>query len=252
MTTVNEALNDLSALVYSGTPVGNGECYALASYYESLINPDGTVGLGAGVGYVSGAIGDTICAANIGTSYDWSANGWSVSSDDELQPGQILTIQANAYNEYGHVVVVEDVDGDQLTVIEQNYAGARYPVRNYYSASEYQQTVAHYITPPGAETTESASDTNTSTTSTEPNSYKEDGTMTVTVDAINVRRSPDTSGEVVAQYTKGQSFKYDTVIIDYNGFVWVSYVGASGNRNYVATGPTQNGKRFGDAWGTFK
>ena len=249
MATVNEALNDLSALVYSGTPVGNGECYALASYYESLINPDGTVGLGAGVGYVSGAIGDTICAANIGTSYDWSANGWSVSSDDKLQPGQILTIQANAYNEYGHVVVVEAVDGDQLTVIEQNYAGARYPVRNYYSASDYQQTVAHYITPPGAETTENESNTNTST---EPNNYKEDGTMTVTVDAINVRRAPDTSGEVVAQYTKGKSFKYDTVIIDYNGFVWVSYIGSSGNRNYVATGPTQNGKRFGDAWGTFK
>lgn len=244
MTTVNEALNDLSALVYSGTPVGNGECYALASYYESLINPDGTVGLGAGVGYVSGAIGDTICAANIGTSYDWSANGWSVSSDDELQPGQILTIQANAYNEYGHVVVVEAVDGDQLTVIEQNYAGARYPVRNYYSASDYIQTVAHFITPAqsGGEIT-SVSDTN---------QYAENGTMTVTVDAINVRRAPNTSGEVVDQYTKGQSFKYDTVIVDANGFVWVSYIGSSGNRNYVATGPTQNGKRFGDAWGTFK
>ena len=84
------------------------------------------------------------------------------------------------------------------------------------------------------------------------NQYAENGTMTVTVDAINVRRAPDTSGEVVDQYTKGQSFKYDTVIVDANGFVWVSYIGDSGNRNYVATGPTQNSKRFGDAWGTFK
>ena len=249
MTTVNEALQDLAVLVESGTPVGNGECYALASYYETLINPDSTVGLGAGVGYVSGAIGDTICAANIGTSYDWEANGWTVTSDGVLQSGQILTIEATDWNPYGHVVVVESVDDDQLVVIEQNYAGARYPVRNYYSASDYQQTVAHYITPPGSETTESTSDTNTST---EPNSYKEDGTMTVTVDAINVRRAPNTSGEVVDQYTKGQSFKYDTVIVNANGFVWVSYIGDSGNRNYVATGPTQNGKRYGDAWGTFK
>lgn len=245
MTTVNESLQDLAALVGSGTPVGNGECYALASYYESLINPDNTVGLGAGVGYVSGAIGDTICAANIGTSYDWEANGWTVTSDGVLQSGQILTIEATDWNPYGHVVVVESVDGDQLVVIEQNYAGARYPVRNYYSASDYIQTVAHFITP--------QSDVNGETASvSSSNQYAENGTMTVTVDAINVRRSPDTSGEVVDQYAKGQSFKYDTVIVDANGFVWVSYIGSSGNRNYVATGPTQNGKRFGDAWGTFK
>lgn len=243
MTTVNEALQDLAALVGSGTPVGNGECYALASYYETLINPDSTVGLGAGVGYVSGAIGDTICAANIGTSYDWEANGWTVTSDGVLQSGQILTIEATDWNPYGHVVVVELVNGDQLVVIEQNYEGARYPVRNYYSASDYLPTVAHFITPAGAAGAESGATTNR---------YAEDGTMTVTVDAINVRRSPDTSGEVVAQYTKGQSLKYDTVIVDANGFVWVSYVGTSGNRNYVATGPTQNGQRYGAAWGTFK
>ena len=245
MTTVNEALQDLAALVDSGTPVGNGECYALASYYETLINPDSTVGLGAGVGYVSGAIGDTICAANIGTSYDWEANGWTVTSNGALQSGQILTIGATDWNPYGHVVVVESVDGDQLVVIEQNYAGARYPVRNYYSASDYIQTVAHFIT--------TQSDVNGETASvSSSNQYAENGTMTVTVDAINVRHAPDTSGEVVDKYTKGQSFKYDTVIVDANGFVWVSYIGYSGNRNYVATGPTQNGKRYGDAWGTFK
>ena len=248
MTTVNEALQDLAALVGSGTPVGNGECYALASYYETLINPDSTVGLGAGVGYVSGAIGDTICAANIGISYDWEANGWTVTSDGVLQSGQILTIEGTNWNPYGHVVVVESVNDDQLVVIEQNYAGARYPVRNYYSASDYIQTVAHFITPEQlsgeiADEAASVSDTN---------QYVENGTMTVTVDAINVRRAPDTSGEVVDQYTKGQSFKYDTVIVDANGFVWVSYIGGSGKRNFVATGPTQNGKRYGAAWGTFK
>ena len=133
-------------------------------------------------------------------------------------------------------------------MIEQNYAGARYPVRNYYSASDYIQTVAHFITPGqlGGETASEA------TSVSDSNQYAENGTMTVTVDAINVRRAPDTSGEVVDQYAKGQSFKYDTVIVDDNGFVWVSYIGGSGKRNYVATGPTQNGKRYGDAWGTFK
>lgn len=242
MATVNEALNTIKALVGSGRAVGNGECYALASYYETLISPSGTVGLGAGVGYVSGAIGDTIKAANIGTSYNWGANGWSVSSSGHFQAGQIVTLKATSSNIYGHVVIIEAVNGDQLTVLEQNYGGKRYPVRNYYSAAAYKQYVAHYITPPAS----------AGTSTTASNRYTEYGTMTVTVDAINVRRAPNTSGQVVAQYKKGQSFKYDTVIIDFNGFVWVSYVGASGKRNYVATGATRNGKRYGGAWGTFK
>ncbi|WP_105153816.1 PlySs2 family phage lysin [Streptococcus suis] len=249
MATVNEALNNVRAQVGSGVSVGNGECYALASWYERMISPDATVGLGAGVGWVSGAIGDTIKAANIGPSYNWNANGWTVTSSGNFQAGQIVTIKGTAANIYGHVVIIEAVNGDQLTVLEQNYAGKRYPVRNYYSAAAYKQSVAHYITPPAS----AGAATNTSrSTASGLRSYPESGTMTVTVDAINVRRAPNTSGQIVAQYTKGQSFKYDTVIIDENGFVWVSYIGGSGKRNYVATGATQNGKRYGSAWGTFK
>ncbi|MEY8462524.1 PlySs2 family phage lysin [Streptococcus merionis] len=244
MTSTRQALDNVRALIGSGRSVGNGECYALASYYERLISPDATVGLGAGVGWVSGAIGDTIKAANIGTSYNWQANGWSVSTTGPFRAGQIVTIKATSGNIYGHVVIIEAVNGDQLTVLEQNYAGRRYPVRNYYSASAYQQTVAHYITPPG--TVEAAS------IPAAARQYAESGTMTVTVDAINVRRAPSVTGQAVAQYTKGQSFKYDTVIIDVNGFVWVSYIGGSGKRNYVATGATKGGQRYGQAWGTFK
>ncbi|NQM39451.1 ligand-binding protein SH3, partial [Streptococcus suis] len=51
---------------------------------------------------------------------------------------------------------------------------------------------------------------------------------------------------------KGQSVKYDEVVVDFDGFVWISYIGGSGKRNYVATGATKDGKRFGEAWGTFK
>lgn len=249
MTTVNEALNNVRAQVGSGVSVGNGECYALASWYERMISPDATVGLGAGVGWVSGAIGDTISAKNIGSSYNWQANGWTVSTSGPFKAGQIVTLGATPGNPYGHVVIVEAVDGDRLTILEQNYGGKRYPVRNYYSAASYRQQVVHYITPPAS----AGAATNTpSSTASGSRSYPESGTMTVTVDAINVRRAPNTSGKVVAEYTKGQSFKYDTVIVDVNGYVWVSYIGGSGKRNYVATGATKDGKRFGDAWGTFK
>lgn len=245
MTTVNDALNNVKAQVGSGVSVGNGECYALASWYERMISPDATVGLGAGVGWVSGAIGDTISAKNIGSSYNWRANGWTVSTSGPFVAGQIVTLGATPGNPYGHVVIVEAVNGDQLTILEQNYGGRRYPVRNYYSAASYRQQVVHYITPPGT-VTQSAPNL------TGSRSYRETGIMTVTVDAINVRRAPNTSGQVVATYTKGQSFAYDEVIIDVNGYVWVSYIGGSGKRNYVATGATKDGKRFGPAWGTFK
>lgn len=243
MASIHEALATLGALVGSYRSVGNGECYGLASYYETLISPNGTVGLGAGVGWVSGAVGDTIKAANIGTSYNWQANGWTVSTTGPFQPGQIVTLKAVSGNIYGHVVVIEAVQGDQLTVLEQNYAGQRYPVRNVYSATSYRNGVAHYITPPGA--------TGHSPEAGEGREYAESGVMTVTVDKVNVRRSPSTSGQIVAQYSRGQSFAYDRVKVDANGFVWVSYVGGSGQRNYVATGPTKNGQRYGDKWGTF-
>ena len=123
MATVNEALNNIRAQVGSGVSVGNGECYALASWYERMISPDATVGLGAGVGWVSGAIGDTISAKNIGTSYNWQANGWSVSTSGPFVAGQIVTLGATSGNPYGHVVIVEAVNGDQLTILEQNYGG---------------------------------------------------------------------------------------------------------------------------------
>ncbi|HFI0351822.1 TPA: PlySs2 family phage lysin, partial [Streptococcus suis] len=191
----------------------------------------------------SGAIGDTISAKNIGSSYNWQANGWSVSTSGPFKAGQIVTLGATPGNPYGHVVVVEAVNGDQLTILEQNYGGKRYPVRNYYSAASYRQQVVHYITPPG---------TVALSTPQVARTFTEYGVFTVAVDCINVRRAPNTAGQIVATYTKGQSFKYDLVIIDVNGYVWISYIGGSGKRNYVATGPTKNGERYGDAWGTFK
>ena len=248
MTTVNEALNNVRAQVGSGVSIGNGECYALASWYERMISPDATVGLGAGVGWVSGAIGDTIPAKNIGSSYNWQANGWTVSTSGPFVAGQIVTLGATPGNPYGHVAIVESVNSDQLTILEQNYAGKRYPARNYYSAASYRQQVVHYITPPGANAVQNSAPAQSAGART----YPETGTMTVTVDALNVRRAPNTSGQIVATYTKGQSFRYDTVIIDTNGYVWVSYVGGSGKRNYVATGATRNGVRYGERWGTFK
>ena len=58
--------------------------------------------------------------------------------------------------------------------------------------------------------------------------------FTVGIDALNVRRSPSLSGEVVAVYGNGEVINYDSYCIA-EGDVWTSYIGDSGIRNYVAT-----------------
>lgn len=76
--------------------------------------------------------------------------------------------------------------------------------------------------------------------------YRETGTFYPN-DVINVRRAPSTDGEVVAQYHPGESVTYDSVYIT-GGYVWISYIGASGKRNYMACRTYQNGVR-GALWG---
>lgn len=68
--------------------------------------------------------------------------------------------------------------------------------------------------------------------------------------ATHVRTLPTTDSQIVATYDIGESVKYDQVYIG-NGYVWISYIGQSGNRRFCACRTYRNGKR-GEAWGTFK
>lgn len=72
----------------------------------------------------------------------------------------------------------------------------------------------------------------------------QNGTFTASVNNLNVRRSPSLNGQVVAQYNKGESVKYDSYI-DSEGYRWVSYIGKSGNRNYIARRKLDNSQVFG-------
>lgn len=74
--------------------------------------------------------------------------------------------------------------------------------------------------------------------------YANSGTFTVGGSTVNVRRSPSTDGEVVAQYSPGQVIEYDS-IVEGDGYRWISYVGGSGNRNYVAIGTADGSQSFG-------
>lgn len=69
-------------------------------------------------------------------------------------------------------------------------------------------------------------------------------TFTSSVNGLRIRRSPSLSGEVVGSYDKGQSLNYDGYV-DNDGIRWVTYIGRSGHRNYVARRKLDNSKIYG-------
>ena len=71
----------------------------------------------------------------------------------------------------------------------------------------------------------------------------------VEVSALNVRASAGLAGEIVAVYTAGMEINYDGWL-DNDGYIWITYIGASGNRRYVAVGQSENGQRITD-FGSF-
>lgn len=79
----------------------------------------------------------------------------------------------------------------------------------------------------------------TVTSTNDKEAFPMEQTITVKSDAVNVRDAPSTkTGKVVASYGHGQTFRIDGVRIA-NGYVWGTYIGASsGQRRYVALGPT--------------
>jgi hypothetical protein len=58
----------------------------------------------------------------------------------------------------------------------------------------------------------------------------------VLVATLHVRAAPTTDSEIVASYSQGETFNYDNFTVQ-NGYVWLSYIGGSGIRRFVAEGP---------------
>lgn len=136
---------------FMGNTIGSGQCYALCAEYAGHL---GGPGLGAGTKYgISGLTGQgsTSAAADIGICYNWAAYGWKMIQNPSLSqivPGCILNIRRSAnvtesmgagtsawFNwsadpTYGHTVVVEKVNGDSLTVLEQWGGSRQYTMNN--------------------------------------------------------------------------------------------------------------------------
>ncbi|MCG5106632.1 SH3 domain-containing protein, partial [Candidatus Saccharibacteria bacterium] len=63
-------------------------------------------------------------------------------------------------------------------------------------------------------------------------------------DRMNIRRQPSLDGQTVGTLGIGQTVQYDSYI-DANGYRWISYVGYSGNRNYIARRNFGTGSVYG-------
>ncbi|WP_338598134.1 GH25 family lysozyme [Clostridium baratii] len=78
-------------------------------------------------------------------------------------------------------------------------------------------------------------------------SYKlipQNGTCTVLVDELMIREEPSTSSKSVGSYNKGESVIYD-YYVDNEGYRWISWIGASGNRRYMAVRVLATNKKYG-------
>ncbi len=71
------------------------------------------------------------------------------------------------------------------------------------------------------------------------------GKCTVIVDKLMIRERPSTSSKAVGSYSRGESVCYD-YYIDSEGYRWISWIGASGKRRYMAVRVLATNKRYGN------
>lgn len=66
----------------------------------------------------------------------------------------------------------------------------------------------------------------------------------------HVRELPTIKAKIVATYKIGEKVSYDRVYLG-DGYVWISYIGRSGNRRYTAIRPIEKDGHWGKPWGRF-
>lgn len=191
-------------------------------------------------------------AASLGYEVEYNQEG---NLDSKPRTGAVFVMDTTYIygHEYGHTgLVIEDSDGYTMRTIEQNIDGnadslyvggpARYNTRNFDGVVGwfyFPTDDTSYVPAPAAEPF-----------SGEVEIHEETGTFTVEVSALNVRTAAGLNAEIVAVYTAGQEINYDGWC-DVDGYIWITYIAASGNRRYVVVGQSKDGQRITD-FGSFK
>ena len=169
-------------------------------------------------------------ARDLGYEVEYNQEG---NADSKPRAGAVF-VQETTYlfgHSYGHTgLVIEDSDGYTMRTIEQNidgnedslYVGG--PAR--YNTRDFTAIVGWFYFPVDGKPAQ-----------VEPITPSEP--LTVNSSTFNE----------VAVYTAGQEINYDGWL-DNDGYIWITYIGASGNRRYVAVGQSENGQRVTD-FGSF-
>ena len=190
-------------------------------------------------------------AAAAGYEVEYNQEG---NLDSRPRRGAVFVMDTTyiAGHPYGHTgLVIEDSDGYTMRTIEQNIDGnadslyiggpARYNTRNFDGIVGWFYFPTDNQSQPPAPTPAPFDGIITIN--------EETGTFTVEVSALNVRAGAGLGAEIVAVYGAGESINYDGWC-DVDGYIWISYIGGSGNRRYVAVGRSENGRRV-TSFGSF-
>lgn len=165
-----------------------------------------------------------------------------IAANSKLQPGDIIAWPGTSSNPYGHIEMIDD-DGKAL---QQNRHGDRKIHRSAimggYTAV-YRPTKAFIVKTP-APKPKPASKPNTSVPA---GHVAQKGTFTANAQSPNIRRKPSTKGNTpVDRLWNGEKVVYDSYI-DREGYRWISYIGRSGHRNYIARRTLDNRVIYGTA-----
>lgn len=214
------------AIQRTGVRLGNCFTYATARISEI-------------VGYNQSLDGAKLVA---GAGQLWGIHDPAFKQSSTPVPGALAIYQGT---QWGHVAVVEKVDGDTIWISESNYGDNRdTDLDGLADGFRYLQNTGivgqPYWGEPGLVLVGFLVHTDLNGPGGFTKLKDERGSMTVTVDWLNVRDMPSTNGKVVATYRKGASFRYDSVYSG-DGHIWASYIGRSGKRRYVAAGREEGG-----------
>ena len=171
-----------------------------------------------------------------------------------MQGGEVAIFMETAVTPVSHVAIfVGDIDGSQGWFLGQNQAGTPGPNGGASFDLAIYPYSALYPTafrPKGEplEKEELKEIVTEVMANHEVPFFPEEATFTVGDSPINVRRYPDLTGEIVATYQPGEKVRYDSKGTN-AGYRWISYVGTSGNRNYMAIGPVDEAGNRTDLWG---
>lgn len=131
-----------------------------------------------------------------------------------------------SHQDYGHVAWVAEVNGNQVTLEEYNYNAGQGPEK-YHRRTIAMGAVSGYI-----HFKDLGQSHSNPTPTAAPANLAPSGTYYFT-ERTAVRPEAKLNSHALTHYEKGQSVIYDRVLTA-EGYQWLSYIGGSGNRRYVA------------------